>query len=71
MVDTLHERSILSSVKLDRRSDSHEQGDSLIRSGALFRGISPSLIRAAPAAASTFVAFELTRGNSLDKWVSQ
>jgi hypothetical protein len=31
-------------------------------SGALFRGLSPSLIRAVPAAASTFVAFELTRG---------
>jgi len=34
----------------------------LISRGALFRGISPSLLRAAPAAASTFVAFELTRG---------
>ncbi|KAK4685020.1 hypothetical protein P7C73_g5137, partial [Tremellales sp. Uapishka_1] len=28
---------------------------------ALFRGITPSLIRAVPAAASTFVAFEMTR----------
>lgn len=35
----------------------------LIIRGALFRGISPSLLRAAPAAASTFVAFELTRGS--------
>ena len=71
MVDILHERSIPSSVKLDRTSDLQGLDDMLTRSGALFRGISPSLIRAAPAAASTFVAFELTRGNFLDKWVSQ
>lgn len=30
--------------------------------GALFRGLGPSLLRAVPAAASTFVAFEMTRG---------
>lgn len=30
--------------------------------GALFRGLGPSLLRAVPAAASTFVGFELTRG---------
>jgi hypothetical protein len=29
---------------------------------SLFRGIGPSLLRAVPAAASTFAAFELTRG---------
>jgi len=28
----------------------------------LFRGLSPSLVRSVPAAASTFAAFELTRG---------
>jgi hypothetical protein len=39
----------------------------LISRGALFRGISPSLLRAAPAAASTFVAFELTRGEWIYK----
>jgi hypothetical protein len=39
----------------------------LIGRGALFRGISPSLLRAAPAAASTFVAFELTRG----EWICE
>jgi hypothetical protein len=39
----------------------------LISRGALFRGISPSLLRAAPAAASTFVAFELTRGEGPTK----
>ncbi|KAI9636613.1 mitochondrial carrier domain-containing protein [Dioszegia hungarica] len=36
----------------------------IVREGgirALFRGLAPSLIRAVPAAASTFVAFELTR----------
>lgn len=31
---------------------------------ALFRGLGPSLMRAAPAAASTFVAYELTKGTS-------
>jgi len=31
-------------------------------SKALFRGLGPSLMRAFPAAASTFVAFELTKG---------
>ena len=29
---------------------------------SLFRGLAPSLIRAAPAAAATFVGFEMTRG---------
>jgi len=33
---------------------------------ALFRGIGPSLLRAVPAAASTFVAFEMTRGESTE-----
>lgn len=32
-----------------------------INSKALFRGLGPSLIRALPAASSTFVTFELTR----------
>jgi hypothetical protein len=31
------------------------------RRSALFRGISPSLIRSVPAAASTFLAFEVTK----------
>jgi len=30
--------------------------------GALFRGLSPTLLRAVPAAAATFTAFELTKG---------
>lgn len=37
----------------------------IVREGgykALFKGIGPSLVRAVPSAASTFVAFELTRG---------
>jgi hypothetical protein len=43
----------------------------LISRGALFRGISPSLLRAAPAAASTFGAFELTRGEWSAKMLDQ
>lgn len=33
-------------------------------SGRLFKGISPTLIRSVPAAASTFLVFEVTKGGS-------
>ncbi|ODN83740.1 hypothetical protein L202_01832 [Cryptococcus amylolentus CBS 6039] len=35
--------------------------------GGLFRGLGPSLVRAVPAAGSTFVAYELARGFIIDK----
>lgn len=60
MVDTLSRNSKISSPRVECECFVHSLW--LISRKALFRGLGPSLVRAVPSAASTFVAFELTKG---------